>query len=45
MLAMVDGRERTAGDFEELGRMTGWKLETIKPGPGMGAFIFSKVEV
>ncbi len=44
MLAMVDGRERTAGDFEELGRMTGWKLETIKPG-AMAAFIFSKVEV
>ncbi|KAF7432640.1 hypothetical protein PC9H_004582 [Pleurotus ostreatus] len=45
MLALVDGRERTPGDFEELGRMTGWKLETIKPGPGMAAFIFSKVEV
>ncbi|KDQ29760.1 hypothetical protein PLEOSDRAFT_27563 [Pleurotus ostreatus PC15] len=42
MLFLLDGRERTTGEYAELGRLTGWKLESVKPGP-IAAFIFSKV--
>ncbi|KAG9218603.1 hypothetical protein PLEOSDRAFT_1103769 [Pleurotus ostreatus PC15] len=41
MISLLNGRERTAREYEELGRQTGWKLETVKPGL-VPAFIFSK---
>ncbi|KAL0952686.1 hypothetical protein HGRIS_006925 [Hohenbuehelia grisea] len=40
MLNLLGGRERTIEEFEELGRESGWKLETVKPGP-ISAFIYT----
>ncbi|KAL4254301.1 O-methyltransferase COMT-type [Pleurotus pulmonarius] len=41
MISLLNGRERTAREYEELGKQAGWKLETVKPGL-VPAFIFSK---
>ncbi|THH06774.1 hypothetical protein EW146_g9509 [Bondarzewia mesenterica] len=40
MLNLVNGLERTPEEFLELGDATGWKLESVKPGP-LTAFVFS----
>ncbi|KAG7087221.1 hypothetical protein E1B28_013202 [Marasmius oreades] len=42
MLNLVNGMERTLEDFVHLGDHSGWKLESVKPGP-LPAFIFSPV--
>ncbi|THU96154.1 S-adenosyl-L-methionine-dependent methyltransferase [Dendrothele bispora CBS 962.96] len=39
-MVALDGKERTRDDFEQLGKETGWKLESVKPGK-LAAFIFS----
>lgn len=41
MISLLNGRERTAREYEELGKQAGWKLETVKPGL-VPAFIFTK---
>ncbi|KAF9264340.1 S-adenosyl-L-methionine-dependent methyltransferase [Marasmius fiardii PR-910] len=40
MLNLMNGMERTVGDFVELGNASGWKLESVKPGP-LATLIFS----
>ncbi|KAF9264343.1 S-adenosyl-L-methionine-dependent methyltransferase [Marasmius fiardii PR-910] len=40
MLNLLNGMERTVDDFVELGKASGWKLESVRPG-AMAAFIFS----
>ncbi|KAG6854561.1 hypothetical protein C0991_004897 [Blastosporella zonata] len=40
MLTLFNGKERTEDEFRELGRATGWKLESLKPGP-LATMIFS----
>ncbi|KAI3622324.1 hypothetical protein WG66_016002 [Moniliophthora roreri] len=42
MLNLMNGMERTMEGFVELGKETGWKLESFKPGP-LTAFVFSAV--
>ncbi|KAI0032886.1 S-adenosyl-L-methionine-dependent methyltransferase [Vararia minispora EC-137] len=40
MLNAFNGKERTVGEFIELGRKSGWKLESLRPGM-MAALVFS----
>ncbi|KAE9406823.1 S-adenosyl-L-methionine-dependent methyltransferase [Gymnopus androsaceus JB14] len=40
MLALFNGKERTLDEFAKLGRESGWKLESVKPGI-LFTFIFS----
>ncbi|KAK7040146.1 hypothetical protein VNI00_009952 [Paramarasmius palmivorus] len=40
MLNLMNGMERTVAGFVDLGKETGWKLESFKPGP-LTAFVFS----
>jgi hypothetical protein len=40
MLNLMNGMERTVAGFVDLGKETGWKLESFKPGP-LTVFVFS----
>ncbi|KAK7040156.1 hypothetical protein VNI00_009962 [Paramarasmius palmivorus] len=40
MLNLMNGMERTMEGFVDLGKETGWKLESFKPGP-LTAFVYS----
>ena len=40
MMNLLGGQERTVGQFIELGKATGWKLESVKPGM-MASLVFS----
>ncbi|KAG6910302.1 hypothetical protein DXG01_011699 [Tephrocybe rancida] len=42
MLTLFNGKERTEDEFRELGNATGWKLESVKPGP-LATMVFSVV--
>jgi hypothetical protein len=42
MLNLFNGKERTVGQFIELGKQSGWKLEHVRPGL-MAALVFSPV--
>ncbi|KAF5367982.1 hypothetical protein D9758_004424 [Tetrapyrgos nigripes] len=41
-MAFLAGKERTRDEFEQLGKETGWKLESVRPSK-LAAFIFSAV--
>ncbi|KAI0035464.1 S-adenosyl-L-methionine-dependent methyltransferase [Vararia minispora EC-137] len=40
MLNLLNGKERTVGEFIELGKQSGWKLESVKPGM-MASIVYS----
>ncbi|KAF5367926.1 hypothetical protein D9758_004439 [Tetrapyrgos nigripes] len=41
-MLFLAGKERTRDEFEQLGKETGWKLESVRPGK-LAAFIYSVV--
>ncbi|KAF5386557.1 hypothetical protein D9615_001582 [Tricholomella constricta] len=42
MLTLFNGKERTEDEFRELGRVTGWKLDSVTPGP-LATMVFSVI--